>query len=137
MGKKIVPFGLLFEESAQSSQVMISPVYDEEKDLSFVQDSSGKFIPYVELRDALGTQTLTESGGESNDEDEENSARLTGTRTETLADGENTDEDDDRRYSYFLSIGTQTATKADGETIDEDPNDGLSTKSLADVFEGY
>jgi len=107
--EKALPFGLLFEEAAPLPQGLVSPVYDEDTDLSYVKDADGSRVPYVEFCGILGTQTVTEVKDEETDEDEE-----------------------EERFNQLM--GTDTATKADGENTDEDPDDDdTSTKSMNDV----
>ena len=97
--KRIIPFGLLFEEAAPQSQGLIVPTYDEETDLSYVEDLQGHWVPYVEFSGATGTQTETKVRRETTD----------------------TDPGDDR--AGFSAIGTNTLTEVRAESTDTDPED--------------
>jgi acetamidase/formamidase len=102
--EKTLPFGLLFEEAAPFPHGPISPVYDEEADLSYAEDVDGTRVPYVEFRGVLGTETITAVNDEETDEDEERLNQLMGTETATKADGEDTDEDPDDDDTYTKSM---------------------------------
>lgn len=99
MERNGTPFGLLFEERARASHNAMSPAYDEIRDLSFVEDSDGNRVPFVQMK-LSGTDTFTKSGGEPTDSDQEHyrvcrsaSGPLRGTDTFSEAPGEPTDSD--------------------------------------------
>lgn len=64
-----VPFGLLFEELAPDVQHHVLPIYDEEEGLSYAKDLQGHLVPYVEIAQATGTETITRVRDESTDAD--------------------------------------------------------------------
>ena len=125
--KRAILFGLLFEEVAPQPQGLLMPTYDEETDLSYVQDREGHRIPYVELGGALGTQTETKAQGETTDTDpgdDRFGSVATSTGTSTKVRGQTMDtnsQHDDARYLALL--GTDTVTRIDRETTDTDPGD--------------
>ncbi len=112
--EKALPFGLLFEEVAPFPHGLISPVYDEGTDLSYVEGANGSRIPYVEFSSVLGTATITAVNDEDTDEDEDRLYQLTGTATATKADGEDTDEDPDDDDTSTKSMNDATHTHWSG-----------------------
>jgi hypothetical protein len=121
---KPAPFGLLFEEPASRPPNPILPVYDEDTDLSYVEDSDGHQVPYVEFVSAIGTETNTRIAVEAPDEDKDYPGQLAGTHTVTKMQLEPTDPDpeNDTRL-IFGNAGTQTATAVEVESSDTDPED--------------
>lgn len=97
--EECIPFGLLFEEAAPRPEDLITPTYDEETDLSYVENLQRHRVPYVEFHGATGTQTVTEVRAEATD----------------------TDPGDD--HATFSAIGTITQTKVVAESTDTDPED--------------
>jgi hypothetical protein len=125
---RAIPFGLLFEEIAPHPQGLITPTYDEEMDLSYVKDSQGHRVPYVEFSGATSTETETRIRGETTDRDlaDDNAwfCEGAGTQTITFVEAEPTDEDpgDNQGYSImwrFLA-STDTFTKEEKESTDQD-----------------
>jgi len=122
-----VPFGLLFEEIAPRPQDFIVPIYDEETDLSYVEDPKGHRGPVVEFRRAIGTQTETKVVLETTDTDPGDdrpsfSATGTITLTEVRVETTDTDPEDDHPRSCGV-LGTETATFVAAEPTDTDPED--------------
>lgn len=123
-----IPFGLLFEEAAPQPQGPIIPTYDEDTDLSYVKDSRGRRVPYVELSGAIGTHTGTKIRSEITDTDpEDDNARFfgsLGTVTVTLVEAETTDTDPEDDHGYHYSsrslVGTDTITMVEKEPTDQD-----------------
>jgi len=118
-----IPFGLLFEEPAAQPQGLIIPIYDEETDLSYVEDSNSRLIPYVEFTEAIGTETHTRVAGEPVDEDKNRFSRFAGTDTVTEVEIEATDTDPGDDMRFVGRLGTETATLVKGEATDTDPGD--------------
>jgi len=125
--ERSTPFGLLFEEAAPQPQDLIMPTYDEETDLSYVEDSQGRRVPYVEFSRAIGTRTATLVRREITDtdpEDDRAGSYATGTSTLTEVRSESTDTDlEDDNPRFFGSLGTITVTAVEAETTDTDPED--------------
>lgn len=125
--ERAIPFGLLFEEAAHQSQGQIVPTYDEETDLSYVEDGQGHRIPYVEFNQATGTQTATKVYRETTDTDpgdDRTAFSFTGTTTLTEIRVESTDTDpEDDNARLFGMLGTETATCVAIEPTDTDPED--------------
>jgi len=125
---RAIPFGLLFEETAPHPQGLITPTYDEETDLSYIKDSQGRRVPYVEFSGATSTQTETKIRRETTDRDlaGDNAwfCGSAGTQTITFVEAESTDTDpgDDQGYHSVVRplAGTDTTTKAEGEPTDQD-----------------
>lgn len=122
-----VPFGLLFEEVAPEPQGLIIPVYDESQDLSCIQDPEGKWIPFVEFEQSVGTQTGTKIRREVTDtdpgDDQQNLAVVgTMTVTEVRKEATDTDPEDDHGYTPVVKslLGTDTITRIDNENTDQD-----------------
>ncbi len=133
--EELVPFGILFEESAQPQQDSIAPVYDEETDLSYVEDSLGHRIPYVEAVSIMSTNTATKEKSEATDPDEYSQASITSTRTFTEVGGEPTDADEDSCFRQGgIKISTNTATFVADESDDSDAEDGAYEVSLQQSF---
>ena len=124
---RAIPFGLLFEEAVPHPQGLIMPTYDEETDLSYVKDSQGRRVPYVELSRAIGTQTETKVWRETTDTDPEDDRAghsTTGTQTITAIRAESTDQDPaNGNARFFGSVGTQIITLVEAEPTDADAGD--------------
>jgi len=125
--KKRIPFGILFEEEAPSPKDIIIPEYDKDMEISFIKDSEGNRIPYVESYNSLGTQTSTRITNEITDDDPEvhNSVfNIYGTGTVTEVKTETIDVDniiDHKRLMRERSLlGTETVTKVSNEHTDPD-----------------
>lgn len=125
---RAIPFGLLFEEWAPEPQSFIAPTYDEGRDLSYVEDPQGQWIPYVEFGGALGTTSVTNVRKEDTDTDpEDDRADLyvvgaTATHTKVKAESTDADPDDDREYRPVRAplVGTHTVTEVRAESTDKD-----------------
>ena len=104
---KVIPFGLLFEEVAPQPQGLIMSTYDEETDLSYMEDSQDHRIPLVEISGAVGTQTMTAAAEEKTDTDPGDDYVGSVPNREYYAAGR------------FLA-GTETFTKQEKETTDRD-----------------
>jgi hypothetical protein len=123
-----IPFGLLFEENAKNPKTIVAPIYDEDRDLSLIEDASGRMVPLVELDFGVGTDTKTKIHQESTDTDpgdDHPRLSITGTTTVTEVRSETTDtdpEDDTRQFQGF-GLGTDTGTAVQAETTDTDPED--------------
>ncbi len=132
--KRAVPFGLLFEEVAPQPQGLIMPTYDEATDLSYVEDSQGHRVPYVEFSGATGTRTETKIRSEITDtdpEDDRTGFSTTGTNTLTEVRAESTDTDpEDDNARFFGSLGTDTLTLVEAEPTDTDPEDDHGYHSI-------
>ncbi len=89
-----VPFGMLFEEqNTKQAQVMTMPEYNPDDSISYICDSTGQRVPFVEwARASLGTQTITAVADESSDTDPD-PPRPLGTLTGTKVRAETTDAD--------------------------------------------
>lgn len=125
-----IPFGLLFEEAAPEPRGLIVPTYDEEADLSYVVDSAGHRIPYVEFTAAIGTETHTRIASESVDEDE-NRLGFLGTETATKVRIEATDRDPEgNKPRPIVSLGTESVTLIQSESTDTDPEDDRTSPSI-------
>jgi hypothetical protein len=127
MEERTIPFGLLFEEPAPQPRDLVVPIYDEEKDLSYVEDFRGQRVPYVEFNENTGTQTATKVHRESTDTDPtDDRANLSvmGTTTSTSIRAESTDTDpqDDqvRRSPNGPLVSTETLTRIRRENTDRD-----------------
>ena len=126
--KRAAPFGLLFEEVAPPPQDIIVPTYDEDTDLSYVKDSQGRLVPYVEAGRVVSTATLTKVRVESTDTDpEDDDARFFGnlstvSMTRIRAESTDTDPDDDNAR-FFGNLATESATFVQMESTDTDPED--------------
>jgi hypothetical protein len=122
-----IPFGLLFEEAALQPKGLIMPTYDEETDLSYVEDSQGHWVPYVEYSGVVGTRTETKVWRETTDtdpQDDRTGHSVTGTATVTEVRTEVTDTDpEDDSVRSFGSLGTETVTLVESEPTDTDPGD--------------
>jgi len=119
-----IPFGLLFEEPAPEPRDLITPTYDESSDLSCVETSEGKRVPYVELSRSVMTETVTRVVNEVTDEDESLSMQCVETQTETKVIVETTDRDPGIDVARWLGIaGTQTITEVRAESTDTDLED--------------
>lgn len=132
--ERVVPFGLLFEEVAPQPQGLVMPTYDEETDLSYVEDLKGHWIPYVEFVQAAGTQTETRLRREETDTDPgEDHISLSGigtnTFTEVRTESTDTDPGDDNAQS-FAGLGTNSMTLIASESTDTDPEDDRGRYSL-------
>ena len=114
------PFGLLFEEPANSVLEVMSPVYDETEDISVIIDDRGNKIPYVEWHGSVGTKTDTGIARVGTDEDNE-APKTLGTRTLTEVKKEEADFDD----MSYLFMGTKTLTSVSSEQADEDRGDDI------------
>jgi len=125
--ERSIPFGLLFEEAAPQPQSLIMPTYDEETDLSYVEDSQGRRVPYVQLSRVAGTRTATKVWREITDTDPEDDRAgfpAIGTNTLTAIRAESTDTDpEDDNPRFFGSLGTGTMTLVEAESTDTDPED--------------
>ena len=64
-----IPFGLHFMEDVTEEATNQVPFYDEDTDMSYVEDSEGRRMPFVELKVASGTETSTEIRVEGTDHD--------------------------------------------------------------------
>jgi hypothetical protein len=122
-----IPFGMLFEEPATQPEGAVMPVYDEERDLSFVRDPQGFLVPCVEFAAATGTQTnVTKVWNETADTDPEDDRtglfRL-GTMTITEVERESTDTDPEDDRTSFFSLSTITGTRIRSESTDTDPEE--------------
>ncbi len=120
-----MPFGLVFEEEARQPEKLISPSYDEGTDLSYVEDSEGHKIAYVEFGNiSVGTDTATKALPETADRDfvDDDAASFAkwGTQTITAVAEESTDEDEDVDVSKHTGTGTETLTEVRSESTDED-----------------
>lgn len=125
--ERTTPFGLLFEEAAPQPQGLIMPTYDEETDLSYVEDLQGHRVPYVEFSGATGTRTATKVRRETTDTDPGDdrtgfSAIGTATLTEVRAESTDTDPEDDNAR-FVGNVGTDTITRIQAEPTDTDPRD--------------
>ena len=89
-----IPFGMLFEEqNTKQAQVMTMPEYNPDDGISYICDSTGQRVPFVEwARASLGTQTFTAVADESSDTDPD-PPRPIGTQTVTMVRAETTDTD--------------------------------------------
>jgi hypothetical protein len=94
MSKTQVPFGILFEEQVtEYSLEAVIPEYDPGEGLSYITNSVGERVPYVDWEwKTFGTQTMTRLTGETADIDPGDGPR-TGTQTFTKVRGETTDKD--------------------------------------------
>jgi hypothetical protein len=128
--ERTIPFGLLFEEAVPLPQGLIMPTYDEETDLSYVEDLQGYRVPYVEFSVATGTQTETKVWRETTDTDpgdDRTGFSATGTTTFTEVRVESTDTDpEDDNARFVSSVGTDTLTLVQAEPTDTDPGDDHS-----------
>jgi len=129
--KKTVPFGLLFEETAPQPCNLMTPIYDEETDIAYVEDSKGRRSPYVEFAGTMGTETATKVETETPDEDPEDYVSklsgVMGTDTITAVEAETTDTDpEDDHTRSFSSLGTETMTRVQLEAPDEDSDNPLA-----------
>ena len=94
-----VPFGMLFEElTTKCSPEVVIPCYDPVESISYIIDSTGKFVPYINWAwQTFGTQTgrITLIGDEDTDTDpgDDSPRYLTGTQTLTEVEDEITDKD--------------------------------------------
>jgi hypothetical protein len=121
---KPAPFGLLYEEPASRPPNLILPIYDEDSDLSYVEDSDGHQVPYVEFASAIGTETNTRIAVEAPDEDKNHLSQLAGTHTFTEIELEPTDTDPEDGSRLLLgNVGTETVTLIEAEPTDTDPGD--------------
>jgi hypothetical protein len=132
--ERAIPFGLLFEEAAHQPQGQIVPTYDEETDLSYVEDGQGHRIPYVEFNQVTGTQTATKVDRETTDTDPGDdrtafSAVGTVTLTEIRVESTDTDPEDDNARSFRM-LGTETETFVETEPTDKDPEDDYGSTSI-------
>lgn len=116
------PFGLLFEEPASSYQDFPQLIYDEEKDMSFIEVANGGRVPFVEHSEALATDTITKVTGEPTDQDWSNH-KLMATITITAVINETTDQDPDNEPGAVLNqlpmLATTTKTNAVCESTDK------------------
>lgn len=95
MSEKPIPFGLLFEEMAVDPGEVPVPVYDEERDISFVE-RDGTVTPLASIVGAgMATQTTTAVQSESTDRDVQppDAGWYLGTITQTKVQAEDTDRD--------------------------------------------
>jgi hypothetical protein len=123
-GNKPTPFGLLFAEPATQPPSPIVPTYDEDTDLSYVEDPAGRRVPYVELTDTIRTETQTRIASEATDEDENHLSQFVGTHTFTEIELEPTDPDPEDGSRLALgNVGTDTVTLIEAEPTDTDPGD--------------
>lgn len=124
---RAIPFGLLFEEAAAEPPDIPEPAYDEERDLSFVEDSQGRRVLFVELSNSVGTQTETKIHRETADTDPGDDRACfssCGTATNTSVRTESTDTDpQDDRARRFVNLATESMTFIQAETTDTDPQD--------------
>lgn len=114
MSEKAVPFGLLFEEVAVDPGEAPVPVYDEQRDISFVE-RDGTLTPLASVIAAgMATHTLTAVQSESTDRDVQppEAHWYLSTMTETKAEGEDTDRD--RASDLMVMISGQEASTAKG-----------------------
>lgn len=122
--KKATPFGLFYEEPASQPQSHVIPTYDEETDLSYLEDQDGSRVPYVEITSNICTETQTRIADEAPDEDENYISQFAGTHTVTKMELEPTDPDPaDDPCLTFGNAATQTATAIEAESSDTDPGD--------------
>jgi hypothetical protein len=111
-----LPFGFHFRESAPSGAELPALQYDEETDISYVEVSGGQRVPFVDLKKASGTHTITEAPGEVTDQDISDQTFAAGTYTATKA-VETTDQDREE----FIMMATDThLTEAQLDTTDRD-----------------
>jgi hypothetical protein len=135
-----IPFGLLFEEDAKSPETIITPIYDEERDLSLIEDAHGRMVPIVELGFGIGTDTETKVRQESTDTDpwdDHSSLSITSTTTVTEVRSETTDtdpEDDNAQQFQSYGLGTDTGTAVQAESTDTDPEDDPGAPSVWRCF---
>lgn len=132
MTEKTTPFGLIFEEVPPQPQMQITPVYDEEMDVSCIEDARGGRTPYVEFAGRLATETYTRVANEPTDNDEDKDHyRFVGTQTESKTWGETTDTDPEDDYVRLpasigirtVTLATDTFTRIQTEPTDTDPGD--------------
>ena len=85
---------MLFEEQdTKQAQVMTMPEYNPDDGISYICNSIGQHVPFVEWAGAtLGTQTITAVATESSDTDPD-PPRPIGTQTVTMVRAETTDTD--------------------------------------------
>lgn len=115
-----LPFGLLFEEeSVDSPNSIIHPLYDEDQDVSVWIDKEGNRIPFVEHLGVLSTKTATKTSSEGSDDDE-TLQFATSTRTITEENNEESDSDEDLNYSINLRTTTMTFDQSEQSDEDED-----------------
>jgi hypothetical protein len=130
---RAIPFGLLFEEAAAGPRDIAEPTYDEERDLSFVEDSQGRRVPLVELSEPVGTQTETKIHRETADTDpgdDQACFSSCGTTTKTSVRTESTDTDpQDDRAPRFVNLATESITFIQAEATDTDPQDDQARQS--------
>lgn len=115
-----VPFGILFEESAKVIEDLPEPIYDEEKDMSYVIGQTNERVPVVSLESLLETETETFIQREQADKDEPSFSHLMATKTVTEIRSETSDEDPDARSLMEFSLRTRTTTAIKSEETDED-----------------
>ncbi len=94
-----IPFGILFMEPAPQPKSLLTPMYDEVTSISFVEDSQGRQVPYVEFEGAIGTDTETFVTNETTDRDEERLSALSTVDTVTKAAEPETTNDDPQHSS--------------------------------------
>ena len=113
---KPIPFASNFTVEAQNSCDQPNIIYDENEQLSFL-DQGGKLVPVISNIGTLtGTRTFTEMR-EASDADETVYTPCFGTMTKTGASGETTDDDKDPLDSL---TNTSTHTFKNRESTDSD-----------------
>lgn len=116
----VMPFGLHFLEQPIDN-VYISPLYDEDEDISIVIDENGDKHPSVEYYSNTSTKTATSVQEENTDEDQDY-AKIVNTTTATKVKEEISDSDDE---FFSPNLGTRTDSFVQAEQTDEDP--GIDT----------
>jgi hypothetical protein len=117
------PFGLLFEEKAPTRDIEISPQYDEDSDISYVEGQNGEIYPLVSLSHSIGTASITEVKTESTDTDPEEdnkNVNYLSTMTGTFIKAESTDTDPEDDNVALIGTKTQTRIKAESTDSDQD-----------------
>jgi len=120
MSKKAMPFGLVFQEPAVDPGEMLVPIYDEDRDMSFVE-KDGEAVPFVTVASAgMATRTMTEVAREPTDQDFDpaNPAWSLGMLTKTKIEREPTDRAPS--MSLVSMMATQTGTAVARENTDQD-----------------
>jgi len=121
MRNKAMPFGFLFQEPAVDLGETPVPVYDEERDISFIEQD-GEAVPFVTaVPPRMATRTHTAVAREPTDADVDpaNLSRcLRAVRTETKIERESTDRSP--APSLLALMKTQTVTRIRREQTDED-----------------
>jgi hypothetical protein len=131
-----IPFGLLYEEEAPTPSEIFHPTYDELEGLSFLEDSQGRRVPFVEFGNYPGTQTETKIYRETTDTDpgdDHSNVLVLATTTSTAVRAETTDTDigadsldtypnnvQGHQSIWRSMIATDTITKMENEPTDRD-----------------